>query len=71
MHLSPGFGLTYKEVEKDFKIDKKIEMLLSSDTSIGISKDKYCVPRTLPRTLPELLGVSKDKYCVPRTPIKG
>ena len=38
MHLSPEFGLTYKEVEKEFKIDKKIEMLLSSDTSIGISK---------------------------------
>ena len=39
MHLSPEFGLTYKQIEKDgFKIDKKIEMLLSSDTSIGISK---------------------------------
>lgn len=38
MHLSSEFGLTYKEIEKDFKIDKKIEMLLSSDTSIGISK---------------------------------
>ncbi len=38
MHLSPEFGLTYKEIEKDFKIDKKIEMLLSSDTSVGISK---------------------------------
>lgn len=38
MHLSPEFGLTYKEIEKDFHIDKKIEMLLSSDTSVGISK---------------------------------
>jgi len=38
MHLSPEFGLTYKEIEKEFNIDKKIEMLLSSDTSIGISK---------------------------------
>ena len=28
MHLSPEFGLTYKEIEKEFKIDKKIEMLL-------------------------------------------
>lgn len=37
-HLSPEFGLTYKEIEKDFVINKKIEMLLSSDTSIGISK---------------------------------
>ena len=38
MHLSSEFGLTYKEIEKDFKIDKKIDMLLSSDTSLGISK---------------------------------
>jgi len=39
MHLSPEFGLTYKQIEDDgFKIDKKIEMLLSSDTSVGISK---------------------------------
>jgi GDP/UDP-N,N'-diacetylbacillosamine 2-epimerase (hydrolysing) len=29
MHLSSEFGLTYKEIEKDFKIDKKINMHLS------------------------------------------
>ncbi len=39
MHLSPEFGLTYRQIEDDgFKIDKKIEMLLSSDTPVGISK---------------------------------
>ena len=39
MHLSPEFGLTYKEIEKDgFKINKKVEMLLTSDTSSAISK---------------------------------
>ena len=38
-HLSPEFGLTYRQIENDgFKIDKKIEMLLSSDTPVGISK---------------------------------
>lgn len=38
-HLSPEFGLTYKEIEQDrIKIDQKIEMLMSSDTPIGISK---------------------------------
>lgn len=37
-HLSPEFGLTYQEIEKDFTIDKKIEILLSSDTTIGLSK---------------------------------
>lgn len=39
MHLSPEFGLTYKEIENDgFSIDKKVEMLLSSDTSNAIVK---------------------------------
>lgn len=38
-HLSPEFGLTYKQIEADgIKIDKKIEILLSSDTSTAISK---------------------------------
>ena len=38
MHLSSEFGYTYKTIEKDFKINKKIDIDLSSDTSIGISK---------------------------------
>ncbi len=39
MHLSPEFGLTYKEIEKDgFVIDKRVEMLLSSDTSSATAK---------------------------------
>ena len=39
MHLSPEFGLTYQEIEKDrFVINEKVEMLLASDTSSAISK---------------------------------
>lgn len=39
MHLSPEFGLTYKEIEADgFIINKKVEMLLSSDTANGTVK---------------------------------
>lgn len=39
MHLSPEFGLTYTVVEQDgFAIDAKVEMLLSSDTPVGIAK---------------------------------
>src|SRR4030042_2460171 len=39
MHLSPAFGSTYKEIENDgFSIDKKVKILLSSDTTTGISK---------------------------------
>ena len=38
-HLSPEFGLTYREIENDgFVIDKKIEILLSSDTPVSVSK---------------------------------
>lgn len=38
-HLSPEFGLTYREIEKDgYPISSKVEMLLSSDTSVGITK---------------------------------
>ena len=39
MHMSPEFGLTYKDIEADgFQIDEKVEMLLSSDTPTGIAK---------------------------------
>lgn len=39
MHLSPEFGLTYRQIEEDgFVIDRKIEMLTSSDTVVGVSK---------------------------------
>lgn len=38
-HLSPEFGLTFREIEKDkVKIDRKIETLLSADTPAAISK---------------------------------
>lgn len=39
MHLSTEFGLTYREIVEDgYPITSKIEMLLSSDTSAGITK---------------------------------
>lgn len=39
MHLSPEFGLTYRAIEQDgFYIDRKVEMLISSDTPVGIAK---------------------------------
>lgn len=39
MHLSPEFGLTYREIEGDgFDLDRKVEMLTSSDTPVGIAK---------------------------------
>jgi GDP/UDP-N,N'-diacetylbacillosamine 2-epimerase (hydrolysing) len=39
MHLSSEFGNTYQQIEKDgFTIDKKVDISLSSDTEIAISK---------------------------------
>jgi UDP-hydrolysing UDP-N-acetyl-D-glucosamine 2-epimerase len=39
MHLSHEFGLTYLKIEQDgFSIDAKVEMLLSSDSSVGVAK---------------------------------
>ncbi|KJS66610.1 MAG: UDP-N-acetylglucosamine 2-epimerase [Peptococcaceae bacterium BICA1-7] len=39
MHLSPEFGLTFKVIEDDgFIINEKVEMLLSSDTTVGVAK---------------------------------
>ena len=39
MHLSPEFGSTYRAIESDgLRIDAKVEMLLSSDTPVGVTK---------------------------------
>ncbi len=39
MHLSPEFGLSWKEIEADIvTIDRKIEILLGSDTPVSVSK---------------------------------
>jgi len=66
MHLSPEFGLTYKEIEKEFKIDKKIEMILSSDTAVGISKSmglaQISFAEAYDELKPDLLVVPGDRY---------
>lgn len=39
MHLSPEFGMTYRQIEADgFYINVKVESQLSSDTAVGVSK---------------------------------
>lgn len=66
MHLSPEFGLTYKEIEKDFKIDKKVEILLSSDTSVGISKSMGLAMISFSECFnelkPDIIVVLGDRY---------
>jgi len=67
MHLSPEFGLTYREIEEDaFTIDKKIEMLLSSDTPVGITKSIGLAiigfADALHQLQPDLLILLGDRY---------
>ena len=67
MHLSPEFGLTYKEIENDgFKIDRKVEMLVSSDSSNGIVKSMGLgmigFTDALEDLNPDLLLVLGDRY---------
>ncbi|MFH0709176.1 MAG: UDP-N-acetylglucosamine 2-epimerase [Pseudomonadota bacterium] len=66
MHLSPEFGLTYKDIEKEFTITKKIEMLLSSDTSIGISKSmglaQISFAEAYEELKPDIVVVLGDRY---------
>lgn len=67
MHLSSEFGLTYKEIEADgFHIDKKVEMLLSSDTanattkSVGLATIGFA--DAYEDLLPDLIIVLGDRY---------
>jgi len=67
MHLSPEFGLTYKVIEQDgFHIDAKIEMLLSSDTPVGIAKSiglgVIGFAEALDRLKPDIMVVLGDRY---------
>jgi len=67
MHLSPEFGLTYRTIENDgFVIDAKVEMLLSSDTPVGIAKSiglgVIGFADALERLKPEIMVVLGDRY---------
>ena len=67
MHLSPEFGLTYQEIENDgFKIDRKIEMLISSDTPNGIVKSMGLgmigFTEAFTELKPDLVVVLGDRY---------
>jgi GDP/UDP-N,N'-diacetylbacillosamine 2-epimerase (hydrolysing) len=67
MHLSPEFGLTYREIEQDgFVIDLKIETLLSSDTPAALAKSMGLgligFGDALQRLRPDLLLVLGDRF---------
>lgn len=66
MHLSSEFGLTSKEIEKNFKIDKKIDMKLSSDSSLDISKSMAIAQKYFAQAFnqlnPDIIVVVGDRY---------
>ena len=66
-HLAPEFGLTYKNIEQDgFKIDEKIEMLLSGDTAVAITKsmgvELISFADVFDRLKPDIAVVLGDRY---------
>lgn len=66
-HLSPEFGMTYREIEEDgYDIDVKIEMLLSSDTATGITKSMALAlmgfSDYFERKRPDLIVILGDRY---------
>lgn len=67
MHLSPEFGLTYQKLLEDgFIIHEKVETLLSSDTTVAISKSiglgVISFSEVFQRLTPDLILVLGDRY---------
>jgi GDP/UDP-N,N'-diacetylbacillosamine 2-epimerase (hydrolysing) len=67
MHLSPEFGMTVDAIEADgFKIDRKVEMLLSSDTPVGVTKSMGLgmigFADALAELKPDMVLVLGDRY---------
>ena len=66
-HLSPEFGSTVQEIEKDgFTIDGRVECLLSSDSDVGMAKTIGVailgLADLLGRLRPDLLLLIADRY---------
>lgn len=66
-HLSPEFGHTVDAVAADgFQVDERVEMLLSSDTPVGITKSlglaTIGMADSVQRLRPDLLMLLGDRY---------
>lgn len=67
MHCSPEFGLTQSEITRDgFRITESIEMLLSSDTAVGVTKSMGLgtigFAEAFARLQPDLVFVLGDRF---------
>lgn len=66
-HLSPEFGETWKQIIEDgFQVDAKVEMLLSSDSAVGVVKSMGLgaigFADALERLAPDVLVVLGDRF---------
>lgn len=66
-HLSPEFGLTWREIEADgFSIDARVEMLLSGDSPVAVTKSLGLgiigFADALDRLKPHMLVILGDRY---------
>src|ERR1700722_3070485 len=66
-HLSPEFGWTVREIEKDgFHVDARIECLMSSDSDVGMAKTIGVATLSLADCLgqmrPDLIVLPADRY---------
>jgi len=67
MHLAPEFGLTWRQIEADgFRIDAKVDMLLSSDSATAIAKSigvgVIGFADALKQLNPDLLVLAGDRF---------
>ena len=67
MHLTAEFGSTYQAIEADgFRIDRKVEMLLSSDSAVGTGKSVGLgvigFADTFEQLQPDLIVVLGDRF---------
>lgn len=66
MHLSKEFGNTYKEVEKEFKIDKKIDISLNNDSAVGICESMGLAQSSFAKAFhelnPDIVVILGDRY---------
>ncbi|WP_019123263.1 UDP-N-acetylglucosamine 2-epimerase [Brevibacillus massiliensis] len=66
-HLSPEYGFTYRDIENDgFFINERIEMLLSSDSCVGVTKSVGLATigfaDAFDRLKPDLVVILGDRY---------
>ncbi|MCK5608466.1 UDP-N-acetylglucosamine 2-epimerase (hydrolyzing) [Candidatus Pacearchaeota archaeon] len=66
-HLSAEFGETFREIEADgFAIDERVEILLSSDTGVGIAKSMglamISLAEAYERLSPDIVVLCGDRF---------